>query len=124
MRWTVHPDEEKLKELAKKEGLWNLWIPFDCAAQARELVFGSRNSRVNNGYLCEIMGCSVWAPQIFNCGAPDTGNMEVLLRYGNEVQMKEWLVPLLEGKIRSGFAMTEPHVASSDATNIVCSIKR
>ncbi|KAK4338887.1 hypothetical protein RND71_040349 [Anisodus tanguticus] len=139
MRWTVHPDEEKLKELAKKEGLWNLWIPFDCAARARELVFGSRNSRVNNdfgsllgaglsnleyGYLCEIMGRSVWAPQIFNCGAPDTGNMEVLLRYGNEVQMKEWLVPLLEGKIRSGFAMTEPQVASSDATNIECSIKR
>ncbi|KAJ8528809.1 hypothetical protein K7X08_030453 [Anisodus acutangulus] len=147
MRWTVHPDEEKLKELAKKEGLWNLMylmlfstnMQFDCAARARELVFGSRNSRVNNdfgsllgaglsnqeyGYLCEIMGCSVWASQIFSCGAPDTGNMEVLLRYGNEVQMKEWLVPLLEGKIRSGFAKTEPQVASSDATNIECSIKR
>ncbi|XP_055818339.1 probable acyl-CoA dehydrogenase IBR3 isoform X2 [Solanum dulcamara] len=139
MRWTVHPDEEKLKELAKKEGLWNLWIPFDSAARARELIFGRRNCPVNNdfgsllgaglsnleyGYLCEIMGRSVWAPQIFNCGAPDTGNMEVLLRYGNEVQMKEWLVPLLEGNIRSGFAMTEPQVASSDATNIECSIKR
>ncbi|XP_016438330.1 putative acyl-CoA dehydrogenase IBR3 [Nicotiana tabacum] len=139
MRWTIHPDEEKLKELAKKEGLWNLWIPFDSAARARELIYGSRNGLSNNdsdrllgaglsnleyGYLCEIMGRSVWAPQIFNCGAPDTGNMEVLLRYGNEVQMKEWLVPLLEGKIRSGFAMTEPQVASSDATNIECSIKR
>ncbi|MCD7455024.1 putative acyl-CoA dehydrogenase ibr3 [Datura stramonium] len=139
MRWTVNPDEEKLKELAKKEGLWNLWIPFDSAAWARELIFGNRNGPVDNdfgsllgaglsnleyGYLCEIMGRSVWAPQIFNCGAPDTGNMEVLLRYGNEVQMKEWLVPLLEGKIRSGFAMTEPQVASSDATNIECSIKR
>ncbi|XP_059280736.1 probable acyl-CoA dehydrogenase IBR3 isoform X2 [Lycium ferocissimum] len=138
MRWTVHPDEEKLKDLAKKEGLWNLWIPFDSAARARELIFGSRNGLVNNdfcsllgaglsnleyGYLCEIMGRSVWAPQIFNCGAPDTGNMEVLLRYGNEVQLKEYLVPLLEGKIRSGFAMTEPQVASSDATNIECSIK-
>ena len=119
--------------------MWNLFIPFDSATRARELIFGSRNGLLNNdfgsllgaglsnleyGYLCEIMGRSVWAPQIFNCGAPDTGNMEVLLRYGNEVQMKEWLVPLLEGNIRSGFAMTEPQVASSDATNIECSIKR
>ncbi|KAJ8540382.1 hypothetical protein K7X08_030301 [Anisodus acutangulus] len=140
MRWTIHPDEEKLKELAKREGLWNLFIPFDSAARARALIFGSRHdalvenkfdrllgaglSNLEYGYLCEIMGRSVCAPQIFNCGAPDTGNMEVLLRYGNEEQMKEWLVPLLEGKIRSGFAMTEPQVASSDATNIECSIKR
>ncbi|KAI4317550.1 hypothetical protein L6164_025413 [Bauhinia variegata] len=133
-RWTVHPEEEKLKELAKKEGLWNLWIPFDSAARARDLIFnGSKNNdrllgagltNLEYGYLCEIMGRSVWAPQIFNCGAPDTGNMEVLLRYGNKEQLQEWLIPLLEGKIRSGFAMTEPHVASSDATNIECSIKR
>lgn len=138
MRWTVHPEEEKLKELAKKEGLWNLWIPLDSAARARKLLFDAGNQYAENGnnllgagltnleygYLCEIMGRSIWAPQVFNCGAPDTGNMEVLLRYGSKEQQKEWLIPLLEGKIRSGFAMTEPQVASSDATNIECSIKR
>lgn len=137
-RWTIHPQEEKLKELAKKEGLWNLFIPIDSAARARKLLFddttdandvsgqllGAGLSNLDYGYLCEIMGRSVWAPQIFNCGAPDTGNMEVLLRYGTKEQLKEWLVPLLEGKIRSGFAMTEPQVASSDATNIECSISR
>uniref|UniRef100_A0A2P2LE15 Uncharacterized protein MANES_03G198800 n=2 Tax=Rhizophora mucronata TaxID=61149 RepID=A0A2P2LE15_RHIMU len=139
-RWTVHPEEESLKELAKKEGLWNLWIPFDSAERAIKLIldgsnhavstgaqdqlFGAGLSNLEYGYLCEIMGRSIWAPQIFNCGAPDTGNMEVLLRYGNREQLLEWLVPLLQGKIRSGFAMTEPQVASSDATNIECSIKR
>ncbi|XP_059647586.1 probable acyl-CoA dehydrogenase IBR3 [Cornus florida] len=139
LRWTVHPEEEKLKELAKREGLWNLFIPLDSAARARKLIFDGRNELIDNsnncllgvglsnleyGYLCEIMGRSVWAPQVFNCGAPDTGNTEVLLRYGNKEQLQEWLVPLLEGKIRSGFAMTEPQVASSDATNIECSIRR
>jgi acyl-CoA dehydrogenase len=139
-RWTVHPEEEKLKEIAERQGLWNLFIPFDSAARARNVIFGGRAdglvdqsfdkllglglSNLEYGYLCEIMGRSVWAPQVFNCGAPDTGNMEVLLRYGNKEQLEEWLVPLLEGKIRSGFAMTEPQVASSDATNIECSIKR
>lgn len=139
-RWTVHPEEENLKELAKRAGLWNLFIPLDSAARARKLIFdGKRNvlsgnapdlllgaglSNLEYGYLCEVMGRSVWAPQVFNCGAPDTGNMEVLLRYGNKEQLQEWLIPLLEGKIRSGFAMTEPQVASSDATNIECSIKR
>ncbi|XP_075655544.1 putative acyl-CoA dehydrogenase IBR3 [Castanea sativa] len=139
-RWTVHPEEEKLKELAKKEGLWNLFIPIDSATRARKLIFDGSNHTLPNGaydqllgaglsnleygYLCEIMGRSVWAPQVFNCGAPDTGNMEVLLRYGNKEQLHEWLIPLLNGKIRSGFAMTEPQVASSDATNIECSIKR
>ncbi|CAL5084672.1 unnamed protein product [Urochloa decumbens] len=139
-RWTIHPEEENLKELAKREGLWNLFIPLESAARARKLLFeetslvspGSSNdlllgaglTNLEYGYLCEIMGRSVWAPQIFNCGAPDTGNMEVLLRYGTKEQQKQWLVPLLEGKIRSGFAMTEPQVASSDATNIECSISR
>ncbi|KAI7737451.1 hypothetical protein M8C21_002849 [Ambrosia artemisiifolia] len=140
MRWTVHPQEEKLKEIAKKEGLWNLFIPLDSAARAREILFEGRSddaigtgfpnqlgaglSNLEYGYLCEIMGRSVWAPQVFNCGAPDTGNMEVLLRYGNKEQLQEWLIPLLSGTIRSGFAMTEPQVASSDATNIECSIRR
>ncbi|MCL7022889.1 hypothetical protein MKW94_025661 [Papaver nudicaule] len=139
MRWTVHPEEENLKELAKREGLWNLWLPLDSAARAKKLLFdgtehtpenannlllGAGLSNLEYGYLCEIMGRSVWAPQVFNCGAPDTGNMEVLLRYGNKEQQQEWLIPLLEGKIRSGFAMTEPQVASSDATNIECSITR
>ncbi|KAJ0979775.1 hypothetical protein J5N97_015249 [Dioscorea zingiberensis] len=139
-RWTVHPEEERLKELAKREGLWNLWIPLDSAARARNLLFDGKDyvhqgnwtdnllgaglSNLEYGYLCEIMGRSIWAPQIFNCGAPDTGNMEVLLRYGTKEQLKEWLVPLLVGKIRSGFAMTEPKVASSDATNIECAISR
>ncbi|KAJ8573898.1 hypothetical protein K7X08_010409 [Anisodus acutangulus] len=87
-------------------------------------LLGAGLSNLEYGYLYEIMGRSVWVQQIFNCGAPDTGNMEVLLRYGNEVHMKEWLVPLLEGKIHSGFAMTEPQVAFSYATNIECCIKR
>lgn len=132
LRWTIHPEEERLKELAMKEGLWNLFIPLDSAIRAKELLLhsgddlllGAGLSNLEYGYLCEIMGRSLWAPQIFNCGAPDTGNMEVLLRYGSKEQLQEWLIPLLEGKIRSGFAMTEPNVASSDATNIECAITR
>ncbi|KAL0323434.1 UNVERIFIED_CONTAM: putative acyl-CoA dehydrogenase IBR3 [Sesamum angustifolium] len=139
-RWSIHPDEERLKQLAKNEGLWNLWIPFDSAARVKQVISNQRRdspvdkafdellgaglSNLEYGYLCEIMGRSVWAPQVFNCGAPDTGNMEVLMRYGNAEQIRQWLVPLLEGNIRSGFAMTEPQVASSDATNIECSITR
>ncbi|KAF6173823.1 hypothetical protein GIB67_003824 [Kingdonia uniflora] len=187
-RWTVHPKEETLKEVAKSEGLWNLWIPLDSAVRAKKVLFpgtsqgssegmnnhllGSGLSNLEYGYLCEVMGRSVWAPQIFNCGAPDTGCYEdlsvtqldqqflqasnsirqhisgtpvddvdigntdnklllgdsmlvnVLLRYGTTEQLQEWLIPLLEGKTRSGFAMTEPRVASSDATNIECSITR
>lgn len=139
LRWTVHPEEERLKQLAKKEGLWNLFIPFDSAARVKEVIGSGRSepldkkfdellgaglSNLEYGYLCEIMGRSIWAPQVFNCGAPDTGNMEVLMRYGSAEQMRRWLIPLLDGTIRSGFAMTEPQVASSDATNIECSIMR
>ncbi|KAH7423817.1 hypothetical protein KP509_12G075500 [Ceratopteris richardii] len=137
-RWSIHPLEEELKEMAKTVGLWNLWIPADSAALASKVFAGQEMGLHNNkgwllgaglsnleyAHLCEIMGRSVFAPQIFNCNAPDTGNMEVLLRYGTQQQQKKWLKPLLEGTIRSGFAMTEPEVASSDATNIECSIKR
>ncbi|XP_024401951.1 probable acyl-CoA dehydrogenase IBR3 isoform X2 [Physcomitrium patens] len=139
-RWTIHPTEERLKKLAKSEGLWNLWIPADSAALASDLMsetekamrskdsadrlVGAGLSNLEYAHLCEILGRSMWAPQILNCNAPDTGNMEVLLRYGNSEQQRKWLRPLLEGEIRSGFAMTEPNVASSDATNIECSMVR
>ncbi|CAI5952023.1 unnamed protein product [Closterium sp. NIES-65] len=131
-RWTIHPLVEKLKGKAKQAGLWNLWIPaLDAGVpvtpvlgecQSRGLL-GAGLSNLDYAHVCKEMGKSVWAPELFNCSAPDTGNMEVLLRYGNEQQQREWLVPLLEGKIRSCFAMTEPRVASSDATNIEARIE-
>jgi acyl-CoA dehydrogenase len=112
--WALYPVVEELKSLARDAGLWNLFLP------AREAEVGLSN--VDYASLCEIMGRSLFAPELFNCSAPDTGNMETILRYGDAEQKERWLPPLLAGEIRSAFAMTEPDVASSDATKIAGSI--
>jgi acyl-CoA dehydrogenase len=116
-RWTPTALVEGLKPIARQQGLWNLFLP-----RSQRAPEGLSN--LDYAPLCEIMGRVAWAPEVFNCSAPDTGNMETLERYGLEQHKQQWLEPLLKGEIRSAFAMTEPDIASSDATNIATRIEK
>ena len=121
-RWTPLQTIEQLKPKAQAAGLWNLFLPVDTAEASGYHGAGLTNAEY--APLAEIMGRVVWASEVFNCSAPDTGNMETIARYGSEPIKARWLRPLLDGQIRSAFAMTEPEVASSDATNIATRIER
>ncbi len=113
-RFAPLPIMDELKLRAQEQGLWNLWMPRDHGGLSNEDYCG----------LAEIMGRVLWSPEVFNCNAPDTGNMEVFMKYGTKAQQEEWLTPMLAGEIRSSYCMTEPDVASSDATNVSTSIVR
>ena len=121
-RWTALQTVEKLKPKAREAGLWNLFLPKDTAEASGYAGAGLTNSEY--APLAEIMGRVLWASEVFNCSAPDTGNMETIARYGSDEIKARWLKPLLNGEIRSAFAMTEPEVASSDATNICTRIEK
>ena len=119
-RWAPIPLMDELKTKAREAGLWNLFVPPGLAQ------FADHDGMSNLDYapLAEMMGRVLWSPEVFNCNAPDTGNMEVLMKYGTEAQQEQWLTPLLAGELRSSYAMTEPQVASSDATNVKLRIER
>ncbi|WOB10738.1 acyl-CoA dehydrogenase family protein [Piscinibacter gummiphilus] len=123
-RWTPLETIEELKVKARAQGLWNLFLPPSADGSVREAEYGPGLSNQEYAPLAEIMGRVMWSSEVFNCSAPDTGNMETIIRYGTAEHKKRWAEPLLDGKIRSAFAMTEPAVASSDATNIEARIER